>query len=150
MTANGASARTSGGDIRVRTAIVGLTVLGAVGATVMFIAHLGYDLPLLGTIGPGRRLLPVALGFAVGAVLFGLAAVGLARRRAWSWPLALVVHALTLTAAAFPYRGWTSGVAIAVTLAAIALLIARPGRRALLPAARPARSSQDASHPRFH
>jgi hypothetical protein len=113
-------------------AAAALAVLGALAAGVMAVAHLGVDLPGLPTIGAGRAVPPAAAAFAIGAVLFGLAAWGLAGRRAWSRPLALLVNALTVAACAMPYRGPASAAGIAMGVAAVALLLLPGSRRAVL------------------
>jgi uncharacterized membrane protein (UPF0136 family) len=110
------------------TAVGVLAVVGVVGAIVMTLAHLGLDLGFIRAVA----LPPVAAGFAVGAVLFAAVAYGAFRRTSWSWPFALVVNALGFVSAVFPWRGVEAVVPAAVTLAALAVLLSRPGREALL------------------
>ncbi len=103
------------------TAIAVLALLGAVGAAVMVVAHLALDMTAL------------AAGFAVGTVAYLLLALGTWRRRAWAWPLGLVVNAIGLAAALLPWRGLDrSGLPTLVSLVALGLLLSRPGRNALL------------------
>jgi hypothetical protein len=116
-------------DTTART-IAALAGLGTVGAAFMSIAHLGVDVPLIG--GPGRMLLPVAIGFAVGTALFAAVAVGVLRRASWAWPVAVVVNGLAFVSAVVPPRGAFSFVAGGITLLAVALLVAPAGRAALL------------------
>lgn len=106
-----------------------LAILGVVGATFMSLAHTGLD---LGFSGGGRAILPVAVGMAVGAVLYALVAFGAFTSRSWAWPAALLVNAIALAATLFPFR-WPSGlVPLAISLAAIGILVSRPGRAAFL------------------
>jgi hypothetical protein len=48
------------------TAVAVLAVLGVVGAIFMALAHSGRELPLVSALG-APRIVPVAVGFAVGA-----------------------------------------------------------------------------------
>lgn len=116
------------------TVIGVLAVLGVIGSVVMALAHLDVDLPVISQLGPtGRAIVPVAVGFGVGAVLFAITAYGAFAMRAWAWPTALVVNGLAFASSVMPWRGLqSSGVPALVTLAALALLIAPAGRRALL------------------
>lgn len=99
----------------------------------MSVAHLGVELPLL---GGGVTLVPVAIGFGVGTVLYAATALGAFTLRPWTWPLALVVNGLAFASTAAPLsRGDSDPVtigAIAVSLLALVVLISRPGRTALL------------------
>lgn len=115
------------------TAVGWLAVLGVLGSAAMTVAHLGIELPLL---GGGVTLVPVAVGFAVGTVLFAATAYGTFTLRPWAWPVALVVNALALASTASPLsRGdiepATVG-AVVATLLAMVVLVSRPGRQALL------------------
>lgn len=110
------------------TAIGVLALVGTIGAVVMALAHLGIDVGVI----RAASLPPVATGFAVGAVLFALVAYGAFRRTAWAWPLALVVNGIGFLSAVFPWRGPEAIVPAAVTLVAVAILLSRPGRDALL------------------
>jgi hypothetical protein len=65
-------------------------------------------------------------------VLFALVAYGAFRTARWAWPVALVVNSLAFLSSVFPVRGVEALVPAAVTLGAIALLLSRPGRDALL------------------
>lgn len=114
--------------------IVALATLGAAGGLIMAVSHAGLSVPVVAALGPGgdRALPAVAAGFAVGAALFALVAVGAWRRHAWAWALGLVVNGLALIAATMPWRGPVSGVAAVVTAAGLAALLSRPGRAALL------------------
>lgn len=118
---------------RAATVVGWLAVLGALGSAAMAVAHLGVELPLL---GGGVELVPVAVGFAVGTLLFAVTAYGAFTLTSWVWPLALVVNALTLASTASPLsRGDLEPAtiaAIAVTLLALVVLVSRPGRQALL------------------
>lgn len=115
--------------MRVATA---LAVIGAAAAALMAVAHLGIDLPLLPTVGAGRAVPPAAAAFAVGTALFALTAVGLARAKPWSWPLALTLNALTVAACAMPYRGPASAAGIAMSGASIVVLLLPSARRAVM------------------
>lgn len=112
------------------TAVGWLAVVGVVGAVFMSLAHLDVALPLLEV---GRVVLPVAIGLAIGAVLYALVAYGAFTQRSWAWPAALVVNGIALAATAGPpFRGLFELVPIAVSLAALGVLVSRPGREALL------------------
>lgn len=115
-------------------AAAGLTGLIAVGSALMAVSHAGVTVPLLAALGPGgQRALPeVATGFAVATVLFAVVAVGAWRLRAWAWAGGLVLHGVALIAATMPWRGPVSGVAAAISIAALAVLATRPGRTAYL------------------
>lgn len=109
-------------------AVGGLALVGFLGSVAMSLAHLGLDLPVL---GPAALIPPVAVGFALGAALYGVVAVGAFRVRRWAWPLGLAVNGLAFLSAAFPYRGVASAVAMAVSAAVVVVLLSPPGRRAL-------------------
>jgi hypothetical protein len=112
------------------TLVGALAVIGVLGSAVMAIAHLGIDVPV---VGGAVELLPVAISFAVGTVLYAFVAYGAFTRRSWAWALGLVVNGLAFAStAAPPYRGGIEPVAMAVSLAALILLLIRPGREALL------------------
>jgi hypothetical protein len=115
------------------TAIGALAGLGALGSLVMTLAHLDLDLPLISGLGPEGSLVPVAIGFAVGTVLYGAVAYGAFARARWAWPAALVLNAVALLATLGPPRrpGLFEPVAIAVSLLALGILVSPPGRRAL-------------------
>lgn len=111
------------------TAVGWLALVGMAGAVVMSLAHSGWD---VGFLGGGQAIPPVAVGLAVGAVLYALVAFGALSRRSWAWPAALVVNAVALAATLIPFR-WPSGlVPLAISLAAIGVLVSRPGRAAFL------------------
>lgn len=112
------------------TAVGWLAVVGVVGAIFMSLAHLDLPVPFLDV---GRVVLPVAIGLAVGALLYAVVAYGAFTQRSWAWPVALVVNGIALAATAGPpFRGLFELVPIAVSLAAIAVLVSPPGRAALL------------------
>lgn len=110
------------------TAVGVLAVLGTVGSIVMMLAHLGLDLGIIEAV----NLPPVAVGFAIGALLFAAVAYGAFRQMSWAWPAALVVNGLAFVSSVFPVRGVEALVPALVTLAALAILLSRPGRDALL------------------
>lgn len=111
-----------------------LTGLVAIGSALMAVSHAGVTVPLLAALGPGgQRVLPeVATGFVVATVLFALVAIGAWRVRAWAWAVGLVLHAVALIAATMPWRGPVSGVAAAISVAALVVLGTRPARTAFL------------------
>lgn len=113
------------------TAVAWLSVAGVAGAVFMSLAHLDVALPFTDV---GQVVLPVAIGMAVGAVLYAVVAYGAFAQRSWAWPTALVVNGVALAATlGSPGRGRVVGMAaIAVSLAALGLLVSRPGRDALL------------------
>ncbi|HVM15184.1 MAG TPA: hypothetical protein VM287_12780 [Egibacteraceae bacterium] len=112
------------------TAVGWLAVVGVVGAVFMSLAHLDVGVPFLEV---GRVVLPVAIGLAVGAVLYAVVAYGAFSQASWAWPAALIVNGIALAATAGPpFRGAFELVPIAVSLVAIGILVSRPGRDALL------------------
>lgn len=111
------------------TAVGWLAVVGTIGAAVMSVAHWGVAVPLL--IDVGRVVAPVAVALAVGALLYAAVAVGAFTRQPWVWPLALVVNGLALLATASPpFRGPVELIAVAVSLAALVVVLSPRGRRA--------------------
>jgi hypothetical protein len=114
-----------------------VTTVLALGCLALAIGHAGVAVPMLSRLGPagGDVVVPAAIAFTLATVLLTLLAVGMWRRRPWSWALGLVVHGVVLAGAAFPYRGWGSLIGILLTGAVFALLASRPGREALLEAA---------------
>lgn len=100
----------------------------------MAIAHAGVEVPLLAGIGPGGgdAVVPAAVAFGIATIVLTAVAVGASRARAWAWAVGVAVHGLVLLGAAVPYRGVASLVAIIVSGAALALLLSRSGRAALL------------------
>jgi hypothetical protein len=106
---------------RAATAIGVLGVLGMLGSAGMTVAHLQLEMP------------GVAAGFGVGVLLFAVAAYGAFRLAGWAWPVGLVVNGIALAAAILPWRGLErSGLPALVAVTALALLVSRPGRDALL------------------
>ena len=63
------------------TAVGVLALVGVVGSLIMTLAHLGIDVGVI----RAAYLPPVAIGFAVGALLFAAVAYGAFRRTAWAW-----------------------------------------------------------------
>ncbi|MDP9022629.1 MAG: hypothetical protein M3N57_08015 [Actinomycetota bacterium] len=112
------------------TAVAVLALLGVVGSVVMMLAHLGLGIPVIENLGPGRMLLPVAIGFAVGALLYAVVAAGAFAVARWAWWAGLVVNGLAFLSAAFPFRGWISAVVMAVSAAALVVLLTPAGREA--------------------
>ena len=116
-------------------AVVGLAfsvaLIGAFGALLMAIAHLGIDLPLLPTVGTGRAVPVAAAIFGLGVAGFLLVAFGLRRRHSWALPLGFVVGLLALSGAARPYRGVGSAVGIVLSVTLLITLLAPGTRHAL-------------------
>ena len=115
--------------------LLGLSVLSALAAAVMAIAHLGIRVPVISALGPqGTDAVPPAVAaFSLAAVLFTVIAVGVAGSRTWAWPVGIVVNGVALVAAAVPYRGVGSLAGILVSATALALLLSPPVRRTLMP-----------------
>ncbi len=110
-----------------------LAALGLLGSLLMALSHAGIVVPGLAALGPqGQVIAPVAAGFAAGTLAFAAVAVAAWAQRPWAWPLALVINALALVSAAFPWRGTLSTAAIAVTGVALIVLLSPAGRRSLL------------------
>ena len=118
----------------VRATVAALSGVLALGCAALAIGHSGVNVPLLSQLGPGgdRAIVPAAIAFSVATVALVLIAFGVSRGRSWSWALGVVVHALIFLGAAAPFRGVASAVAMVITAAALALLVSRPGRAALL------------------
>ncbi|HUH07702.1 MAG TPA: hypothetical protein VML96_07840 [Egibacteraceae bacterium] len=112
------------------TALAWLAGLAAAGSAIMALAHMGLQIPVISGLGPGgARSVPVAaLVFGISTLMFLLILFGMLMRRAWAWPVALVGNGFALIGAANPFRGPVSAAAIAVTVAAIAILLSPPGR----------------------
>lgn len=108
--------------------IVVLSIVGALGSGVMLLAHLGLDLDLLAPLGPGRLIVPAAIGFAIGTIAYTVVVFGAAQHRSWAWLTALLVNGLAVVVASIPFRGWFSVIAVAVAAMAIILLL-MPGIR---------------------
>ncbi len=109
------------------TAVGVLALLGFVGSAVMAVAHFGVE--VIPGLDPGL-ILPAAIGFVVGAVLYAVVAYGAFTVAGWAWWAGLVVNGLAFASAAYPFRGWMSAVAMAVSAAAIVVLLSPPGREA--------------------
>jgi hypothetical protein len=106
----------------------------AVGCALLAVGHLGVQIPLLSTLGPGggRAVVPAATAFTVAAILQALVAVGVARRRSWAWPLGVLVAVVTLVGAAMPFRGTISAIGMLLAAAELVLLLTGDVRRAIL------------------
>jgi hypothetical protein len=128
------AAPTTSGSRRLDT-VVWISATLAAGSALMAVAHLGYGIPVLSALGPGggRAVIPAAIAFAVAAVLQGATSLGIARRRAWGWPLGVLIAALMLVGAAMPFRGVVSAIAVVLAGAELALLLSGPARREMLP-----------------
>ena len=128
------SGSTGTGTRRLDAAVLVSAAL-AVGSALLSVAHLGVGVPVLSALGPGgdRAVLPAAIAFAVAAVLHGATSAGLARRRAWAWPLGVLIAAMTVLGAAMPFRGAVSALGIALAAVQLWLLLSGQTRRALLP-----------------
>jgi hypothetical protein len=117
-----------------RGALLAVCAALTIGSLLLAVAHTGVRVPLLEVLGPRGGAVPIAAsGFAVGALLHGLAFVGIARQRAWGWAVGLVIHGLTLAAAAFPFRGAGSVLGIGLSVLGLVLLMTPDVRHSLLP-----------------
>jgi len=112
------------------TAVAVLAVIGALGSASMTAGHVGVETELLDPFGPGELVLPVAVAFVVGTLLYLTVAYAALRVRRWGWPTALAVNAVALIAGGIPFRGWVSAAAVAVSAASIAILVSATGRAA--------------------
>jgi len=117
----------------VATALVALSGMSALGALLLAIGHLGVEVPVLSALGPGGdRAVPVAAAvFSVGTVLYAAVAYGAARGARWAWTAGVVVNALAVLGGARQFRGAASAIGLLLAVAALALLLAPAGRRAL-------------------
>jgi hypothetical protein len=120
----------TGGRPPAAVAVGTLAALGLIGSSVMTLAHLGLDIPVLDTLGAGVLVVPAAVSFAVGTLLYAGVAYGALRTRRWTWVAGLVVNVLAFITAAFPVRSWVSVAAIVVSVTTIAVLLSPPGRAA--------------------
>lgn len=106
-------------------AVAVLAAVGVAGSVLMTVLHV--DLYQAGVVP-----LLVPAGFALGAVAFAAVAFGAWVRAPWAWPLAVLVNAVGLLSALFPWRGPQAVAPVVVTLAALAVLLSAAGRAALL------------------
>ena len=115
------------------TAVGWLSVIGAVGSALLSLGHAGIDVPVLSALGPGgdSSVVQAAAAFAVGAVLYGIIAVGAFRTRPWAWFVGLTVYGLGVVGGVMQFRGVASAFGIAISLAALAVLLSSAGRQAL-------------------
>lgn len=115
-------------------AVVWIGSVLAGGSALLAIGHAGVRIPLVSALGPGgpRVILPAAIAFTVTACLHGTVAYAVARRRAWAWPLGVLIAAVTLVGAATPFRGVGSMVGMLLAGAELGLLLTASSRRALL------------------
>lgn len=105
---------------RAATVIGVLGAIGLAGSAFMAVAHLSLSTA-------------IAAGFGLGVVLFGAVTYGALRQTSWAWPVGLAVNAIALAGSVMPWRGLErSGLPTLITVTALALLVSRPGRDALL------------------
>ena len=125
--------RTSTDDRLVAQAVGWLSVVGAIGSAALAVGHLGIDVPLLSALGPegGGVVVPAAVAFLVGTVGFATVAYGAFTHARWTWTVGVVWNVLAVLAGIGQYRGVASAIGIVVALAALAVLVSPPGRRAL-------------------
>lgn len=110
-------------------AAVALSGLGAAGAFLLAVAHLGVELPGLSALGPtGRAVLPAAVGFAVAALLLGGLTWGLLAGKRWAWPAGTGLALLGILSGIGQFRGVASAVGLAVMLALLVLLVTPSAR----------------------
>lgn len=106
----------------------------AAGSALLAVGHAGVRIPVVSALGPGGSdpVVPAAFAFTVAACLHGAVAYGIARRRAWAWPVGVLVAAVTLIGAAVPFRGVGSVVGIVLAGTELGLLLTGQVRRAIL------------------
>lgn len=106
----------------------------AVGSALLTVGHLGVGIPVLSALGPGgnRVVVPAAIAFGVATALQAAVCAGVVRRRAWAWPLGILVSTITLVGAAMPFRGSISAVGIALAAVELGALLSGAARRTLL------------------
>lgn len=114
-----------------RRSTIALALAGLVGSAAMLVGHLGFRVPFLSGISPGRLILPAAIGFGFGTVAYAVVVLATWQRRRWGRWLALAVHGLALLSASVPFRGWFSAVAAGVAAAAIVVLLTPGAKQAL-------------------
>lgn len=115
-------------------AVVWISVALAAGSALMAVAHAGVRIPLFSALGPGgdSPVPPAVIAFTIGGLLHATVAYGVARQRAWAWPVGILVAAVTLLGAAMPFRGAGSVVGIVLAGAQLALLLTGTARRSML------------------
>lgn len=103
-----------------------LAGLATAGLVLLALGHAGLDVPVLSALGPGGdRAVPQAAGaFAVGAVLWGAVAAGLAAQRRWAWAIAILLALLGIAGGVAQFRGAASagGIVLSAVLAGLLLL----------------------------
>lgn len=109
-----------------------LAALAALGSALLAVAHLGVELPLLSALGPGGDtvVVPAAIAFTVGTVVWGALSASAFRGARWVLPGGVVFSVLSILSGAMPYRGVASGVGIALAAAVLVTLLSPAGRRA--------------------
>lgn len=105
-----------------------------VGSALLSLGHLGVTIPLLSALGPGgnRVIVPAAIAFAAATGMQAAVFVGVTRRRAWAWPVGILVSTITVVGAAMPYRGFISAVGISLAAVELLALLSGDARRTLL------------------
>lgn len=109
-----------------------LAAVAALGSLLLAVAHLGIELPLLASLGPGGDtvVVPAAIAFGVGMAVWGAVSFGAFRRTRWVLPVGVVFSVLSILSGLMPYRGVASGVGIALASLVLLTLLSPPGRRA--------------------
>jgi hypothetical protein len=115
-------------------AVVWISGALAAGSALLAVGHAGVRIPVVSVLGPGGSdpVVPAAIAFTVAACLHGAVAYGVVRRRAWAWPVGVLVAAVTLIGAAVPFRGVGSVVGIVLAGAELGLLLTGRIRHAIL------------------
>ena len=115
-------------------AVVWISGALAAGSALLAVGHAGVRIPVVSALGPGgsEPVVPAAIVFTAAACLHGAVTYGVVRRRPWSWPLGVLVAAVTLIGAAVPFRGVGSAIGIALAGTELALLLTGRIRRAIL------------------
>lgn len=122
----------TGARPRAATAVGWLAAVAATGSALLAVAHLGVELPLLSELGPGGDtvVVPAAIAFGVGTVVWAGLSIGAFRSGRWVLAVGVVFSVLSILSGAMPYRGVASGVGIALASAVLVTLLSPSGRRA--------------------
>jgi hypothetical protein len=102
-------------------------------ATLLSIGHLGVEVPVLSSLGPGgsRVVLVAGIVFAGGALVSAVIGFGLLRLHSWAWVAGVALGALGVLGGIGQFRGAGSVVGILASLAVLALLLTPQSRAAL-------------------
>jgi hypothetical protein len=104
----------------------------AVWTALLSIGHLGVEIPLVSSLGPGgnRVVREAGIAFAIATVACACVAIGLARMRPWAWTAGIIVNSLALVGGVREFRGAGSVIGILLAAATLILLLTPQARHA--------------------